>query len=309
MLDDRRKVAAFSYAGAGLPANLYPRMKDEQVRLFSDYIAWVLIWDDIYDTKIDNEKIEDKINLCFNLISRLEQPERALLIQNPLAHSLLDISKRMRLWASPFEYDQFVCNTSKWIASYAWGTAIEKTGEIENIDTYLAYRAINAGCNIMHYMAGVSNDALMAPHELTSDLVRAFIDVCTFIVAADNDIYSRAKSNSAGEESFDLIDFCIKSKIEIVEEDALLWAVGVRNYAMRQYMSLRERLLNNSDEKTRRFVFGCDDCIVGNVVFGVRQTRYSDINNAYAKSRWISSGGLENNFLGSVKSTSWWWEV
>ncbi|WP_275526565.1 terpene synthase family protein [Burkholderia cenocepacia] len=302
-------VSHFSNSGANMPPTMFPNMTPVQCRDFSDYTAWLLIWDDLFDSNQLNLAGHEKINLCFSMVSVLERPEHNLLRNFKYAKALLDIALRIKVWATAEEYAFFLKTFEQWMLSYIWGETMRGGFVDLSVDLYHAHRLRNVACDIMLFMGETSNQIFLTESERQDKLIRAITESCSLIVTLDNDLYSRAKSKLKDEAPNDLADMYVKIGKFNNEADSIVHVVNIRDQAMNLYLKLRKKILLTDNNKLRKYIVCCDDCIVGNILYGSNGVRYFDPDNMFSNAAWDKNIRSQALFVSDIDAISWWWEL
>ena len=272
---DRDYVKLSRSRFAWMASYAHPSAQRERLDSVVDFIIWLFLWDDQFDSRIGGELVSPT----------------ALYIQNALATQVLEGTtpnedsstlfwalSDMRTWLDqnmPGEWmERFRKSFVAYFDSLGWELQQRHQCLVPSLSTYMEMRRMTSGgywvTHLIEVAEGISLSDATWNHPAMQELVNATAN----IIGWANDLLSlRNELNDSGHLNLVL---CIQKEYGLPLQDAINAAVGMHNAEVRRFLKLKSELPSFGEENATvtRFVWGLCRWMRANIDWSILTGRY-----------------------------------
>ncbi|MFD3997602.1 hypothetical protein [Streptomyces sp. NPDC058548] len=307
---DSRQLARLSRSSAGeLAARTSPRGAHPALGVAADLIIWMCAFDDAHCDRPGTDPAE--LAAVAGRLQRVLDAPWAAGDDDPFAAALCDLRLRVGELASPVQLQRWTTATGLYLLSQTWAAsrrAREQPPSLALAD-YGAVRLHSGGVIACTALLDIVNGHPLPAAQAERPAVRALTEMCGTLVGWDNDLLSRHKELSRGEETAGLVDL-VRRRRDCTPAEALTESIALRDQVMRRFVDLSGRLLTDGDPALRAYVEDLRAWVRGNIDWSLHCDRYLNPDHPAA----LPSGctdeppAVPDGPIG-IPGLDWWWNV
>ena len=200
LLSEERSHRAFRATAAGrLAAGFHPFAGREELRLISDFYAWMFLQDDRRDESAVGRhpgRLSDSDRRFLEVLEG-DVPERH---DGPAVHALGDLSERLGLLApGPAWVRRFVRGVEKYFEASLWEAANRARGTVPDPEDYARMRPLTAGLGVDDELIELAGEARLFGGAREHPTVRRLTLASHNAVCWANDVFSLGKELAHGD--------------------------------------------------------------------------------------------------------------
>lgn len=197
---DGRSYKIFKAAGIGrLAARFHPYCPPGDLRLLSDFYAWMFLQDDLRD--------ESEVGHSPDRLSDSDRRSLAVLegdepsgSDGPVVHAVCDLRERFASIApGPMWMRRFTRAIRSYLEATVWEASNRARGVVPDPEAYLRMRPLTGGLDIDEELIGLSEDARLPRWVLDDRSVKRLTEASFNVVCWSNDILSLEKELAHGD--------------------------------------------------------------------------------------------------------------
>ncbi len=240
LLPNERAYRLFRVTNIGrLAARFHPDALQGELRLLSDWYAWMFLRDDRCDESEVGEQPEHLAaeDARFLEILEGEEPTKR---DEPLAHALHDLRRRLYPRATAAWKRRFVRTVKDHFRSSLWEATNRARGVVPDLETYTRMRRITGGILVDLDLIEVV-EGLKLPPEVQEHLtVRSMARASNNVTCWANDLFSLEKELERGDVHNLVV--VLRHAEELTLQEAVDLSVQMHNAEVRRFIELESQL-------------------------------------------------------------------
>ncbi len=260
-----------------LAASAYPDSNLEELKIASDWLSWVFIWDDQCDLSDLGKKPE--VLKIFNqryleILNGVEVTSR----DTPLALALNNLKERILARRNLTWFHHFITSFQEWLQACTDEASIRAQRIVPDIDAYIMTRKSSIGVDAFLTLTEFCHN-LTIPNFVRKDETVLKLQFLTgHIIACCNDIFSASREISSGDVH-NLV-FILHYKQQIPINQAIHRVVEMHNSAIQTMMDLETSIPifgEEVDAEVAKYILGMHAWIRSNHDWYSQTTRYQSV--------------------------------
>jgi len=295
--EDMRRFSAF----VRLDGYVYPHFSSEALTAAGAFNHWLYFLDDQYDDHPDFahqlEQVRSLMRRSFEVLlyGRLRGDATAF------EHFTLQV--RQLLEAASFDgwlprflkhaHDYMFEGTMR--SMTAW-----KQGRTPALEEFYRLRALDSGTYAVLQCSMFPCEELLPDEVLEHPLVEALQRHANLHVSFANDLFSYQKEVLRHGYPCNLVHV-VANELRLSQEDALAHGIDLVNAELDQFVAARDQLPSfgaESDERLRRWIFGMQTWMRGNIDFSIRSRRFNAPDSPFRELRHTRTISMEIPLIG-----------
>ncbi|KAJ6494348.1 isoprenoid synthase domain-containing protein [Mycena sanguinolenta] len=253
-----------------LAAVCYPEAGFPQLRLCSDFLAYLFFLDNLSDD-LDNQ---DTVSVADLILNSLYHPH-TFRSSVRIAVMSKDICKRIEQTSTPGVYDRFVETFDLFLQSVHDQAIHRTTGVIPSLEEYITLRRDTSGCKPCWAIIEYANNLDIPNNVMEHPVLCGLGEAANDLVAWSNDVFSYSVEQSKGDTHNMVIVVMHHKALDL--PGAVTFVGDLCKEAIARFMSLKTRLPSWDDEIDRhvsRYVQGLEDWMSGILYWSFETERY-----------------------------------
>ena len=275
LLPNERAYRLFRATNIGrLAARFHPDALQEELRLLSDWYAWMFLRDDRCDESEVGEQPEHLAadGARFLEILEGEEPTKR---DKPLAHAMQDLRRRLYSKATVAWRRRFVRTVKDHFRSSLWEATNRARGVVPDLETYARMRRKTGGILVDLDLIEVV-EGLKLPPEVQEHLtVRSMARASNNVTCWANDLFSLEKELERGDVHNLVV--VLRHAKELTLQEAVNRSVQMHNAEVRSFIELESQLPafgGTVDSNLARYVAALRARMRGNLDWARESGRY-----------------------------------
>jgi 5-epi-alpha-selinene synthase len=257
-----------------LAARFHPDALREDLRLLSDWYAWMFLRDDRCD---DSEIGEHPEHLAvgdarFLEVLKGEEPTRR---DEPLTHAMHDLRRRLFPRASDAWTRRFLRTVREHFQSSLWEATNRARGVVPDLETYIRMRRITGGILVDLDLIEVIEGLRLPPETRQHHTVRSLARASNNVACWANDLFSLEKELERGDVHNLVV--VLRHAEGLTLQEAINLGVRMHNAEVHRFVELESRLPafgRTLDAKLARYVKALRTRMRGNLDWARESQRY-----------------------------------
>ncbi|KAJ7145758.1 isoprenoid synthase domain-containing protein, partial [Mycena epipterygia] len=253
-----------------LAAVVYPDAGRPQLRVCSDFLAYLFLLDDLSD----DLQTSDTASVADVVLNSFYHPHK-FQSQNRLAEMSKDLMRRIQQTSSDVVQRRFIETFDFWLQSVNEQARDRTSGTIPTLDDYITKRRDNSACKPCFVMIQYVSNLEISDEIMDHPVIRGMGEATNDLVAWSNDLFSYSVEHAKGD-THNMINILMHHNGLDLFAAAEVVAKMCRE-AIDRFMSLKAEL-PSWDESTNRdvtkYVQGLADWIVGILHWSFATERY-----------------------------------
>lgn len=222
-----------------LAARFHPDALREELRLLSDWYAWMFLRDDRCDESEIGEHPEHLAIGDARLLEILkgEEPTKR---DEPLAHAMRDLRRRLFPRASAAWTRRFLRTVREHFQSSLWEAANRARGAVPDLDTYIRMRRITGGILVDLDLIEVIEGLRLPPEAREHHTMRSLERASNNVACWANDLFSLEKELKRGDVHNLVV--VLRHAEELTLQEAVNLGVRMHNAEARRFVVLESQL-------------------------------------------------------------------
>jgi 5-epi-alpha-selinene synthase len=260
-----------------LAASAYPDSNLEELKIASDWLSWVFIWDDQCDLS-DLGKKPEVLKIFHKRFLEILNGAEVTSQDIPLTLALSNLKERTLARGSLIWFHHFICSFEKWLQGCIDEANIRAQGIIPDFDTYMLIRKSSVGVDAFLALTEFCHN-LMIPDFLRKHETVIQIQFLTgHIIACCNDIFSASREISSGDVN-NLV-LVLHEQLKIPLNQAVNHVTEIHNTAVQTMMDLEKSIPKFGEEvdaEVTKFILGMHAWIRSNHDWYSQTGRYQSL--------------------------------
>ncbi|HET6636769.1 MAG TPA: selina-4(15),7(11)-diene synthase [Streptomyces sp.] len=291
-------------------ARILPEGREEVVRVLADFILWLFGVDDGH---CEEGELGAEPGLLSGELSRLlrvaQNPEAPMLLQDPLADGLRDLSRRMSEHGTPGQVTRWVDALREYFLSVVWEAAHRSHETVPGIDDYTLMRLYDGATSVVLPLLEMGHGYELHPSERDHRSVRAAAEMAYFVITWDNDLFSYHKESRAGQYYLNVLRV-LEHERGLTPEEALHAAVAQRDRVMVLFERLCDHLTLTASPQLRQYLRSLGNFIRGAQDWGISSHRYTTPDDpAQLPSTFLDTPTDDSREPLDIPCVAWWWDL
>ncbi|MCG6135217.1 MAG: terpene synthase [Nostoc sp. LLA-1] len=275
LLENESVYQRFSKAKfAWLAASTYPECQLEELKIATDWLSWLFIWDDQWDMS-DLGKRPELLRVYYRRFLEIFNGAELTSKDIPLTHALSDIRKRMLQTGSAKLLHRVVYSFEDFFYGCVLETTNRAQGNIPDVETYIELRKLSVAGDLIILWIELFNQ-LNIPDVLRKDnSVKKIQEMTINILAWCNDIFSAPREMASGDVH-NLV-LVLHYQQQLPWEQAIHRAAEMHDQEVRALLNLEASLPSFGEEvdgQLAKYISGMHSWIRGNLDWSARSGRY-----------------------------------
>ncbi|MCX4511214.1 terpene synthase [Streptomyces sp. NBC_01619] len=289
---------------------ILPEGDEEVVSLLSDFCLWLFGVDDGYCEEGDlGDKPGELAEALLRLLRIAQNPEVPMLIGDPLAEGLRDLTRRVSRYGTALQTGRWVATLSEYFFGVVWEAKFRARNEVPGLSDYAHMRIYDGATTVVQPFLEMGNGFELQPHERDSKAVRAAGEMTSFITTWDNDICSYHKESRSSAYYLNVIRV-LTHTYGISPDEALPIAIAQRDRVMSLFLRLRARLEAEGSPQLRTYLGNLSHFIRATQDWSITSLRYTTPDDpACLPSAFTDKPVDDSSDPLDIPSISWWWSL
>ncbi|BBL81029.1 hypothetical protein RxyAA322_28830 [Rubrobacter xylanophilus] len=258
-----------------LAGRFHPCAGREELRLISDWCAWMFLRDDLADDPAyfrHPERLAALDAAFLDILSgRISGEEHG-----PFGRALRDLRERLLPKVpGPLWLRRFLRSVEEHFESTLWEATNRARGVTPDLATYVRMRPITGGMHVDTDFIEVTSGIYLPPEVHRERVVSSLTEASNNVVCWANDIISLAKERSRGDVHNLVLVLCESRRLPLGE--AVAEAVRMYEAEVRRFVRLEKELPSFGpavDDNLRRYVWVLKTRMRGNLEWTYESARY-----------------------------------
>ncbi|MFI5533410.1 selina-4(15),7(11)-diene synthase [Kitasatospora sp. NPDC051853] len=291
-------------------ARILPTGREEMVSIVSDSVFWLFGVDDGY---CEGGELGTRPGQLLGRLSQLlrvaQNPEAPMLLDDPLAAGLRDLSRRLDGYATPGQLARWVDALREYFLSVGWEAEHRSRGVVPGLNDYTLMRIYGGAASVVLRLLEMGHGEELPPHERDRTDVRAAAEMAYFVICWDNDLFSHHKESRSGGYYLNVIRV-LEQAYGLTTEQAVARAIAQRDRVLCLFVRLCERLRAGGSPQLRQYVGGLEAFIRGSQDWGISSLRYTTPDDpAELPSAFTEFPTDSSRRPLDIPAVSWWWDL
>ncbi len=276
---DVRSHKVFRAGGVGrLAARFHPFCPSDDLRLLSDFYAWMFLQDDLRDESEIGRSPDRLSDSDRRSLDILEGDEPAM-SDGPVVCAVHDLRERFESRApGPMWMRRFTRAIRNYLEATVWEASNRASGIVPDPEAYLRMRPLTGGLDIDEELIGLSEEARLPRWILDERSVKRLTEASFNVVCWSNDILSLDKELAHGDVHNLVI--VLREATGLPLGDAARRVVEMHNAEVRDFISITQDMPSFGgalDENLSRYVSIIEARMRGNLDWSLESGRYGQI--------------------------------
>ncbi|MFF3324497.1 selina-4(15),7(11)-diene synthase [Streptomyces sp. NPDC002889] len=299
----RQDIGTFS-------ARILPEGREEVVSLLADFVLWLFGVDDGHCEEGElGHRPGDLAGLLHRLLRIAQNPEAAMLLDDPLAAGVRDLRLRVDRYGTAGQTARWVDALREYFFSVVWEAAHRRAGTVPDLNDYTLMRLYDGATSMVLPMLEMGYGYELQPHERDRTAVRAVAEMASFIITWDNDIFSHRKERSSLGFYLNILRV-LEEHHGLTTGQALDTAISQRDRVMCLYMRVSEHLAETGSPQLRQYLRSLSSFIRGAQDWGISSVRYTTPDDpANLPPVFRDTPTDDSGEPLDIPAVAWWWEL
>lgn len=291
-------------------ARILPHGREEVVEVLGDFVIWLFGVDDGY---CEEGEIGSRPGELVGELSRLlrvaQNPEVPMMLDDPLAVSLRDLSSRISQYGTPGQVARWIDALREYFLSVIWEASHRSQGTIPDLNDYTLMRIYDGATSVVPPLLEMGHGYELHPNERDHILVRAAAEMAYFIITWDNDIFSYHKESRADQYYLNVLRV-LELEYNLTLDGALTTAIAQRDRVMCLFLRVCDTLLPTASPELRQYLHSLRSFIRGAQDWGITSMRYTTPDDPASLPSTFSDIPTDDSPEPlPIPVISWWWSL
>ncbi|MFF0630099.1 hypothetical protein [Streptomyces sp. NPDC004296] len=260
-----------------LAARTNPEVAAEMLRLLSDWYVWLFAFDDGYCEDRERGSRPGPLARTTALLARsldaetpvaeMDGPSRAYAV------ALREIRDRVGAQASPSQLFRWECTVRDYLFAQVWEAANREAGVVPGLAEYVAMRRHTGATYTCLALVDVAAGHEPPPAEADGPALRTLRDLTANLVSWDNDLYSHAKEQAAGQGRHNLVEV-LACHHRCSPAEARKLAVAMRDAEMSAFIELSHAVRADGSAATSAYARSLGLWLRGHIEWSRHSSRF-----------------------------------
>lgn len=288
-------------------ARILPRGREDVVAIVGDLVCWLFAVD---DGCCEEGEFDARPGALAGLLSRLlrvaQNPGVAMMLGDPLADGVRDLRRRIDRHSTVGQAARWVDSLREYFLSVVWEAEYRSRGTVPDLNDYTLMRLYDGATSVIFPLLEIGHGYELLPHERDSTSVRAAMEMASFVITWDNDVFSLHKETTAAAHVLNAVK--VHMQAGLTRHEAIATVIEQRNLVLARFLRLRQHLLTQARPELRQYLHNLGTFIRGAQDWGVTSRRYrwpdgTDFTAAFRTVSPLGSAPLK------IPAISWWWTL
>ncbi|MFF4954836.1 selina-4(15),7(11)-diene synthase [Streptomyces chattanoogensis] len=256
-------------------ARILPQGNEDVITLLSDFVLWLFGVDDGHCEEGMLGRSPGELTATLHELLRIAQhPQAPMLIDDPLASALRDLSRRVDRHATPAQAARWVDALREYFWSVVWEAHHRAAGTVPSLNDYTLMRLYDGATTVVLPLLEMGHCYALNADERDHPAVRAAGEMASFVITWDNDLLSHHKEHRSGDYYLNVIRV-LKHETGCSTGQALATAVAQRDRVLRLFLRLRTQLQAQAGPQLRQYLDSLGRFIRASQDWGISSLRYT----------------------------------
>ncbi|GAA0465104.1 selina-4(15),7(11)-diene synthase [Streptomyces olivaceiscleroticus] len=294
-------------------ARILPTGREDVAQLLGDFVLWLFLVD---DGVIEEGELGRAPGALTAALQRLlwvaENPEAALLTDDPLAKGLRDLHARVARYGTAGQVTQWVNALREYALSVVWEAGHRLAGSVPDLEDYTLMRLYDGATTVVLPLLEMGYGYELSPQERAHPATRAAAQMASFIITWDNDLLSAHKEAQEAGRTGDYYLNVLRVLTHhhgLSLAQAVSTAIAQRDRVMVHFQRVCSALASQSGPQLRQYLDSLGHFVRASLDWGVSSHRYTTPHDP---------AGLPSTFAPmptdaraeplAISAISWWWD-
>ncbi|MFD7625531.1 selina-4(15),7(11)-diene synthase [Streptomyces sp. NPDC059851] len=289
-------------------ARILPEGREEVVSLLADFVLWLFAVDDgCCEEGAPGTSPGQLAGISHRLLRVAQSPAAPLLLDDPLAQGLRDLSRRVSRYGTVGQTARWIDSLREYFFAVVWEAAHRGEGTVPSLNDYTLMRLYDGATTVVFPLLEMGHGYELSAHERDHPAVRAAAEMASFIITWDNDILSHHKE-SRGTGYYLNVLRVLQQEYAMTSEQALAVAIDQRDRVMCLFLRLWKSLLDRASPQLRLYLQSLGSFIRGSQDWGITSQRYTTPEDPAAlPTRFRDTPTNDSRQPLDIPAISWWW--
>jgi hypothetical protein len=286
-------------------ARVLPEGREEVVAILGNFVWWLFAVDDGYCEEGEIGARPGELVAALSRLLRVAQnPEAPMLLGDPLAEGVRDLRRRIDRCGTVGQAARWIDTLREYFLSVVWEAHHRSRQTVPDLNDYTLMRLYDGATSVVYPLLEVGHGYELRPDERDSTPVRAAMEMASFVITWDNDLFSLHKETAEPRYVLNAVKVLMHTGQTL--DEAVAAVVEQRNRVLALFLDLRQHLLAEASPHLRQYLHNLGTFIRGAQDWGVNSLRYAwpgemDFTKAFRTTLTVSREPLE------IPAVSWWW--
>lgn len=291
-------------------ARILPAGDEQVVQILADFVMWLFGVDDGHCEEGELGRRPGELAGILSQYLRIAQnPEVRMLLDDPLAAGLRDLSRRISDRAAPAQATRWVDGLREYFLSVVWEASYRTQNTVPNINDYTLMRLYDGATSVVMPLLEMAHGYELEPAERDRTEVRAVAEMAYFLLCWDNDIFSFHKE-SRGKDYYLNVIRVMEHEWGLSTEQALAEAIAQRDRVTCLFLRQRDALQAGAGPRLRQYLTSTTDFIRAFQDWGISSVRYTCPDDPAALPSVFRDTPTDDSLEPlPIPAVAWWWEL
>ncbi|MEW2418020.1 selina-4(15),7(11)-diene synthase [Streptomyces sp. NPDC046866] len=307
---DELRSRLLQHSIGSFAARILPGGREEVVALVSDFVLWLFAVDDGFCEEGALGRRPGELAAVLHRLLRVAQnPEAPMLLDDPLADGLRDLSRRVSQYGTPAQAAAWCDALREYFFSVVWEASHRSDATVPTLSDYTLMRLYDGATTVVYPLLEVGHGYELSMHERGRQPVRAATEMASFIITWDNDLFSHHKESRQDGYYLNVLRV-LQEERGLTPDQALAAAIDQRDRVMCLFMRLQESVLDQASPQLQQYFRGLESFIRGSQDWGVSSRRYTTPEDPADLPTCFRDGpSTDNDEPLEIPVISWWWDL
>ncbi|WP_241779803.1 selina-4(15),7(11)-diene synthase [Streptomyces natalensis] len=256
-------------------ARILPQGDENVITLLSDFVLWLFGVDDGHCEEGTLGRRPGELTATLHELLRIaQQPQAPMLVDDPLAAALRDLSRRVDRHATPAQATRWVDALREYFWSVVWEAHHRAAGTVPSLSDYTLMRLYDGATTVVLPLLEMGHGYALDADERDHPAVRAAGEMASFVITWDNDLLSHHKEHHSGDYYLNVIRV-LEHETGCTTNQALATAVAQRDRVLRLFLRLRTHLQAHAGPELCQYLDSLGQFIRASQDWGITSLRYT----------------------------------
>ncbi|MET7621312.1 selina-4(15),7(11)-diene synthase [Streptomyces sp. NPDC005408] len=291
-------------------ARVLPEGRAAVVGILADFVLWLFGVDDGYCEEGELGRQPGQLMAALLRLLRVAQnPEVPMLLDDPLARGLRDLQRRISEHGTVGQAALWVHALREYFSTVVWEAEHRRAGTVPDLNDYTLMRLYDGATTVVLPLLEMGHGYELQPAERDQKSVRAAVEMASFIITWDNDLFSHHKESRGTGYYLNAVRV-LEHEYQLSPGQAIDMAISQRDRVMRLFLRLRERMLPAASPQLGQYLTSLATFIRGAQDWGISSVRYTTPDDpAGLPTAFRETPTDRSDKPVDIPVISWWWDL
>lgn len=291
-------------------ARILPEGREEVVGILADFVMWLFGVDDGYCEEGELSRRPGELSGVLSRLLRVAQnPEAPMLVDDPLAHGLRDLRRRISQYGTAGQVARWIDALREYFFAVVWEAEHRSRETVPDLNDYVLIRTYDGATSVVLPLLEMGQGYELQPYERDRTAVRAAGEMAHFIIGWDNDLFSHHKESRTGGYYLNVIRVLERAH-GVTPDQAISMAIAQRDRVLCLFVRLCEHLRTDGSPQLRQYLDSLEAFIRAAQDWEISSPRYTtpdDPADLPASFRETPTDDSQEPL--DIPAISWWWDL